>query len=196
MKRKLLLLALLILAVQAFAQDEEEEVVEKKAPAKKTKTITKKKGLIGEYAEPQSSSYYGMAGCGLGSVLFGESEHRGGQILASTTNGIYSNDTFGMSSGTSNCSAERRSKTADVKKNIDLFVAANREALATDLAKNNGDSIVALAQIAGCKDSTKMAQTLNQNYETIFASTREQEVSNNIYKAMLTQNDLAKNCQI
>ena len=43
---------------------------------------------------------YGMAGCGLGSMLFGDG---GLQTSAATTNGIVANQSFGITSGTSNC---------------------------------------------------------------------------------------------
>ncbi len=66
----------------------------------------KNTGLIGHSVDKSNNAAYGMAGCGLGSILFGETENRGGQILAATTNGIYGNGTFAMSSGTSNCVPE------------------------------------------------------------------------------------------
>ncbi|MFN7453535.1 MAG: DUF3015 family protein, partial [Pseudobdellovibrionaceae bacterium] len=44
---------------------------------------------------------YGDAGCGLGSVIFGN-EKGFSQIFAATTNGTVGNQTFGISSGTSN----------------------------------------------------------------------------------------------
>jgi hypothetical protein len=156
----------------------------------------KHKGLIGDSVDSHTANYYGMAGCGLGSVLFGESETMGVQLLSSTTNSSYSNNTFGMSSGTSNCNPSRSDKTASVRKNIDLFVAANREALATDLAKNNGETIVALAQIVGCSNSQEMGTELKKNYGTIFSSTLEETVSSNLYNSVISNNYLVKNCQI
>ena len=52
--------------------------------------------------DEMSGQGYGMAGCGLGSILFGAKPGKI-QILSGTTNGIYGNQTFGISSGTSNC---------------------------------------------------------------------------------------------
>lgn len=157
---------------------------------------TKNKGLIGENVDSRTANYYGMAGCGLGSVLFGESESRGVQILSSTTNGTYSNNTFGMSSGTSNCNPERAETATAVKKNIDLFVAANREALATDLAKNNGETIVALAQIVGCQDSKEMGTQLKKSYGAIFTSTQEEAVATNLYNSVIANQYITNNCHI
>ena len=45
---------------------------------------------------------YGDAGCGLGSIVFG-SEQGGVQVLAATTNGTFYSQTFGITTGTSNC---------------------------------------------------------------------------------------------
>lgn len=155
----------------------------------------KKKGLVGGVAD-NGESAYGMAGCGLGSILFGESDKRLFQIFASTTNGLYSNNTFAMSSGTSNCNAEKAERTTDIKKNIDVFVAANREALATDLAKNNGETIVALAHIVGCPDSKVMGAELKKSYSTIFTSLEESTVSDNLYNNIVSNNYIGSNCRI
>src|SRR3569832_2714255 len=45
---------------------------------------------------------YGSAGCGLGSIVFG-SQPGFIQILAATTNGTFASQTFGITSGTSDC---------------------------------------------------------------------------------------------
>src|SRR5262245_21507042 len=46
---------------------------------------------------------YGMSGCGLGSILFGTDQNKVMQILAATSNGCFGSQTFGITSGTSNC---------------------------------------------------------------------------------------------
>src|SRR5262245_22752963 len=66
---------------------------------------------------------YGAAGCGLGSVFFG-SKPGFIQVLAATTNGTSGNQTFGITSGTSNCDTGSGG-SASAK----VFIAANREAL-------------------------------------------------------------------
>jgi len=90
----------------------------------------------------KGSGVYGTAGCGLGSMAFGN--QKGGiQILAATTNNIFGTQTFGITSGTSNCGT---SVFASGTKN---FVEANREALAKDISRGTGESIGALAVING-----------------------------------------------
>src|SRR3954469_2639303 len=52
---------------------------------------------------PRYGAWYGMAGCGLGSLIFGPVNSPGAQILAATTNSTFGSQTFGITSGTSNC---------------------------------------------------------------------------------------------
>ena len=47
---------------------------------------------------------YGPAGCGLGSMIF-EPDSGFTQVFAATTNGTSGNQTFGITSGTSNCAS-------------------------------------------------------------------------------------------
>ena len=154
------------------------------------------KGLIGSSVDKADAGYYGMAGCGLGSILFGESESKGGQILASTTNGIYGNATFAMSSGTSNCVPDKSSNSAAVKMNAEKFVVANREALANDIVKRNGETVVAFSEIIGCKDSEYLSTKLNSRYEAIFNSKNEATVANNMWNTVSSDRYLIENCKL
>lgn len=106
---------------------------------------------------------YGAAGCGLGSMAFG-SQPGGVQILASTTNGLFGTQTFGITTGTSNCGP---GAFASGTKN---FVEANREALAKDVARGQGEAIGALTQINACADSRAVGAALQENFSTIFPS--------------------------
>ena len=47
------------------------------------------------------SAQYGMAGCGLGSVVISDDGFL--QVFAATTNGTSYSQSFGITSGTSNC---------------------------------------------------------------------------------------------
>ena len=157
----------------------------------------KNKGLIGHSLDKaESGEPYGMAGCGLGSILFGETESKGGQVLAATTNGVYSNNTFGMSSGTSNCTPEQSKKMSSIRKNVQMFVAANREALANDIAKSNGETIVTLGNIIGCNDNNYLGSKLQSRYEKIFNSKEEKVVANNMFNTVTTDRYLVENCKL
>jgi len=107
---------------------------------------------------------YGTAGCGLGSIVFG---NKSGiiQIFAATTNGTSASQTFGITSGTSNC------KDTDAgKASAKAFIEANREALAKEIARGKGESIKNLATIAGCSDSAAVGSHLKKNFKQIFPS--------------------------
>ena len=95
---------------------------------------------------PAVAAPYGMAGCGLGSIVFG---NKPGivQIFAATTNGTFNSQTFGITSGTSNCVDTSGASSSR------LFIDVNREALAKDMSRGSGDTIKSLSAIAGCKDS-------------------------------------------
>lgn len=154
-------------------------------------------GLIGKAVDKEAqSANYGMAGCGLGSVLFGESESKLGQVLAVTTNDYASNNSFGMSSGTSNCIPEKAEHTAQVKKNMEMFVAANKEALANDIVKSQGETIVSISEIMGCRDVNYLGATLQSRYETIFDSKKEAQIADNMFSTVSSDRYLLENCKL
>ncbi len=138
-----------------------------------------KPGLLRRADKEISGQKYGMAGCGLGSVLFG---NEGGfsQVFAATTNGTSGNQTFGISSGTSNCegaSGMRSSRAAD-------YVIANRIQIETDAARGQGESIDALASLSGC-DSQQLASSLQSGYSQIFGAEASNEtVSNRVIERL------------
>ena len=105
---------------------------------------------------------YGDAGCGLGSIVFG-SEQGPVQVLAATTNGTFGSQTFGITSGTSNC-ADSGGGSASAK----AFIEANRESLSKDIARGQGETIANLSVLAGCADEAAVGATLQQNFSTIF----------------------------
>jgi hypothetical protein len=101
---------------------------------------------------------YGMAGCGWGSQIMGK---EGNQVLAATTNGTSGNQTFGISSGTSNC-VTASTQTAMIKN----FIEANYEAVITDMAKGQGDSLKTLSGFYGCNNDA-FATEMKNNYAVI-----------------------------
>ncbi|WP_408097651.1 DUF3015 family protein [Peredibacter sp. HCB2-198] len=101
---------------------------------------------------------YGMAGCGWGSQMMGK---EGNQILAATTNGTSGTQTFGISSGTSNC-VTASEQTAMIKN----YIEANYASLVTDMAKGQGDTLNTLSKFYGC-DTDAFATEMKSNYEMI-----------------------------
>ena len=116
---------------------------------------------------PAFSAGYGDAGCGLGSLIFG-TQSGPIQIFAATTNatGIQS---FGISSGTSNCDT-KGFNTATIEQ--ERFVANNFAGLAKDMASGEGEQLAALAGLLGCPavQQTRFNTVAQKNYNTIFAN--------------------------
>jgi hypothetical protein len=106
---------------------------------------------------------YGVAGCGLGNVIFGS---KSSQVLAATTNGSSYTQMFGISSGTSGCTEGASGKSANASK----FIEANQNALASDVARGSGETVANLSQILGCSNPGHFATALQKNYKTIFPS--------------------------
>lgn len=90
---------------------------------------------------------YGMAGCGLGSVVMGKS---GSQVLAATTNDILIPQTSAITTGTLNCTDDG---VAMNDREQELFTEANFEVLKQEIAMGQGENIYALASLMGCDES-------------------------------------------
>lgn len=117
---------------------------------------------------------YGMAGCGLGSMVMGK---QGNQVLAATTNGT-GTQTFGISSGSSNC-VTATEQTAMIKN----FIETNQEALVTDMAKGQGDSLKTLSSMYGC-NSDAFSTEMKNHYSEMAA------VRNDSTKMMININNI------
>jgi len=104
---------------------------------------------------------YGMAGCGLGSVLFGP---KTGfiQVIAGTSNLLAGNQTFAITSGTSNCRGE------DTQESAENFIEINKESLAKDISRGGGETLDNLAAIYGCDELEPLGSVLQSKYAEIF----------------------------
>ena len=114
---------------------------------------------------------YGPSGCGLGNVIWGSSEGLVMNVTAATTNGTSGNQTFGMTSGTSNCEVSSTTKVAST-----VFIDANKVALANDIARGQGETLVSLNRIYGCKNDQKIGKVLKTNYGNIFTNDANAEM--------------------
>lgn len=127
-----------------------------------------------------ASGGVGPAGCGLGNMMFGKDS----QVLAATTNGSSASQLFGITSGTSNCV-----DTKGVAK-LESYVEANQVALASDIARGNGETISGLTHLLNCENSDLAKTSLKQNYEMIFNQQNSSalEVSNGIRQVLRHEN--------
>lgn len=100
----------------------------------------------------------GPAGCGLGNVFFGKDS----QILAATTNGSSGTQTFGITSGTSNC------VDAQGVAKLESYVEANSIALANDISRGQGETLEGLTQVLQCSTPTEVHSLFKSNYSEIY----------------------------
>lgn len=115
-----------------------------------------------------SAEKYGAAGCGLGSIVIGPKKGMI-QIFAATTNGTSGSQTFGITTGTSNCHTPKESAALKEQQH---FVATNISALEKDIARGDGETLRAFSATLGCQDQAfaDVARTLNSSYAKIFAA--------------------------
>jgi hypothetical protein len=126
---------------------------------------------------------YGDAGCGLGSMLFGAKPGLV-QVLASTTNGTLASQTFGITTGTSNCGQSGGPGMAARN-----FVETNREAFAKDAARGSGETIATLASIAGCSDERAVGKVLQKDFDRVFTSVQasDRDISANVIHVLKSE---------
>ena len=85
-------------------------------------------------------------GCGLGTMLFkGNADNSVVlQTFQATTNGIYGNQTFGITTGTSDCA---QPKNFVSNQQLNEFMVANMDNLARDIAQGRGETLDAFAEL-------------------------------------------------
>lgn len=138
------------------------------------------------------AGHYGMAGCGLGSMIIKDDGFV--QVFAATTNGTSYSQTFGITSGTSNCTKDGAVKS---EKEKEAFVESAMAELTKDIAKGEGEYITTLASLYGCdsKSTTKFSQALKGRYEEISKATDAQSMLSIIDSTVASDADLSKSCQ-
>ena len=105
--------------------------------------------------------------CGPGSKLFEGQSGIAPQVFAATTNNFYGINTFAMTSGTSGCSQDGMVKSSW---KTAAFIDGNKDRLARDLSRGNGESADALAQLLGMSEADKVRflKAARANMATIF----------------------------
>lgn len=119
------------------------------------------------------------AGCGLGTaVVFKDANEWHEHVLAATTNGTSGNQTFGMTSGTLGCEAANGPLAG-----VQTFMDNNMDQLAMDVAKGQGETLAALAEIVGVEaaDQTTFNAKLQASFDSMFSVEATSETA---YQAM------------
>ena len=105
-------------------------------------------------------------GCGLGSMAWRGQSGIIPQVAAVTTNGIFGNQTFGITFGTSGCDPNGR-VTGGTQKMILAFVENNMEQFALDAAAGHGETLSTLAGILNMDEKIVEEKTY-KNFAILF----------------------------
>jgi len=186
MKKIILMLAVFGMGLSVAQAAPKAKKKAEAAPAAEESAPARKSSSRKSFSRP-----YGMAGCGLGSMVIGK---RGAQIFAATTNGTFANQTFGITFGTLNC---QDSPNNEVAMRMDHFVAANKGTLAAEIAKGDGEAIGSLSTIMGCDSASKLGTEMQKNFNQIFPSTEvaPNEITDSIISVIRQNDSLAGSCK-
>src|SRR5437868_15216262 len=99
------------------------------------------------------ASQYGMAGCGVGALVFGDQPGKI-QIVAGVLNNLISPQTSAITSGTSNCYEDSGRAASD------MYIEANKVALQEDVSRGQGETLAGLLTIWNCDNSSQISSTL------------------------------------
>jgi hypothetical protein len=136
---------------------------------------------------------YKSAGCGLGSQVITDDGFM--QIFAATTNGLSGNQTFGITSGTSNCTGAGGYAKADAAQ--EMYVSSNLDALSQEMAQGSGEHLSALASLFGCEKNVNDAfsAALRNNYRSIVGQEASTEsVINGVRSTVAADAVLSQSC--
>ncbi|MEE9614047.1 MAG: DUF3015 family protein [Thermodesulfobacteriota bacterium] len=126
--------------------------------------------VLGVSVTNSSAKVRHNVGCGLGTMIFeqGTSDGLLVQVVAATTNGFLGNQTFGITSGTSEC----KQQTTIVSTETIQFVADNMDGIAKDIASGQGESLDTLSELMEipAEDRSAFYGTLQRNFSEIFPS--------------------------
>jgi len=118
---------------------------------------------------PLSAQADNDAGCGLGTQLM---EGQSGvlfHLLATYTNGILGNGTFGITSGTLGCDGTGK---VTVDAGLTKFASTNLDQLSAEMAAGEGEALAAFASLYGVEAADRDAfySLTKANYGTIISS--------------------------
>ena len=106
-------------------------------------------------------------GCGLGSIVIKNQNSTVLQALAATTNATSGNQTFGITSGTSNCNKPSNFVSND---KLNQFVNENMDELAMDISAGKGETLSTVAKLMNVEDTKAFSSKLQSNFTNIYTS--------------------------
>ncbi len=122
-------------------------------------------------AAKETGTAHQNVGCGLGTILFKNNADQSIllQAFQATTNGSFGTQTFGVTSGTSECKEPTKFVSND---RINEFVVANMDNLAKDIAMGRGETLDAFADLmqVPAEQRPEFYQKLQASFSKIFTS--------------------------
>lgn len=147
-------------------------------------------GLLVAFASQLATAaeQYGMAGCGLGSMMFGTDM----QVSAATFNASGTQG-FGISSGTSNCMEANQAAAVEAQQQ---FFANNLKVLSKEMAQGDGEYVKALAKTMGCTEQVQpvFASEMQRSYSYIFSAPGAMSMLNRVRSTIHEHQELNSNC--
>lgn len=139
---------------------------------------------------PTPTRRYGLAGCGLGSVLL----PNGPQAAVSIVNGLFWNQVFMISSGTSNCQNDTL-RQANVDQ--EQYMIANFRNIAKEAAQGTGESLSGLATVLGCNENDEKIffEVAQKNHQKIFSQPGALAALHSLKTQINSEKSLALSCQ-
>lgn len=134
-----------------------------------------------------SAAYAGNTntGCGIGTMIFEGKDGLLSQIFAATTNGTFGNQTFGITSGTLECT---KPATFIAQQKLNTFVGDNMDNLAMDISKGSGEYLSTLAVLLDVPVAERagLYGLLQANFSAIYTSENvtHVDVLNNLEKLL------------
>ncbi len=140
-----------------------------------------------------AASGYADAGCGLGSIVFGN-EPGAVQVLSWTLNQT-GMQTFGITTGTSNCNP---AGLVQLDKEREVFAQQNYSTLVKEMAMGEGENLDTLAGLYGCSQDSHGAfgSLVQENFANIVKSdsTTSQEMLSSLNSELAGHAVLSQSC--
>ena len=145
-----------------------------------------KKLIAGAILLGASSMAFAQPGCGVGAMVWKGQSGIAPHVLAATTNGIFGNQTFGMTTGTLGC------ETNESIRSMAMYMDSNIDKVARDMSRGSGENLDTLAVLLGVDEADRgeFNRLLQDHFAAIFPSsdtTSDQAVDAIV--ALLEQND-------
>ena len=121
---------------------------------------------------------YGMAGCGLGSLIFDNPKDynvKWKQIFASVVDNYIGGKPFTITTGSMNCSHEIQEEEAETEDEAaNRFLDQNWDFIKAEAAQGGGDTLMAYTQLLRCT-SDNLAGQLQEKMDPIFSQHADEQ---------------------